>query len=146
MSSATTRIDLLFCGALPGHRGGTISTLSDVEFLQHVAVVPYRRCRQDTSKHVQTELTVEEYEAVREFATERGLTLKESTRTALVEWVERQCRADPSDPAFTVLDDFEDESLGQSAETDARTEADLVDEWTGDDVEFRLAETPTNRE
>lgn len=109
-------------------------------------MVPYRRCRQDTSKHVQTELTVEEYEAVREFATERGLTLKESTRTALVEWVERQCRADPSDPAFTVLDDFEDESLGQSAETDARTEADLVDEWTGDDVEFRLAETPTNRE
>jgi hypothetical protein len=101
---------------------------------------------QDTSKHVQTELTAEEYEAFREFASERGLSLKEATRTALVEWVERQRKVDPTDPAFTVLDELDEGSLDQSAETDARAEEDFVDEWTGDDVAFRLAETPADRE
>jgi hypothetical protein len=100
---------------------------------------------QETSKHVQTELSEEEYEAFREFAQERGLSLKEAGRNALIEWVERQRRADPDDPAFTVLDELDDTSLGTTAETDAREEDDLVKEWTGSDVSFRLADEPGER-
>jgi hypothetical protein len=95
---------------------------------------------QETSKHVQTELSEEEYEAFREFAQERGLSLKEAGRNALIEWVERQRRADPDDPAFTVLDELDDASLGTTAETDAREEDALVEEWTGNDVSFGLAD------
>jgi hypothetical protein len=54
--------------------------------------------------------------------------------------IERQQRANPNDPAFTVLDDLEETSLAGTAETDARAEDDLVEEWNGDDVEFTLAE------
>lgn len=97
---------------------------------------------ENESKHVQTELTEDEYEAFREFARERGLTVKEAGHEALVGWVERQRRADPHDRAFTVLDELDDESLPASAETDARGEADLVKEWSGDDVEFTLADDP----
>lgn len=96
----------------------------------------------DDAKHVQTELSDEEYEQFRSFARERGLSLKEAGREAMVEWVERQHRADPDDPAFTVLDDLEADS-SESDETDARTEDDLVDEWHGSDVAFTLAEDPS---
>lgn len=93
------------------------------------------------SKHVQTELDRDEYEAFREFARERGLTVKEAGHEALVSWIERQRRADPNDRAFTVLDELDD--LSAAAETDARLAADLVDEWTGDDVAFTLADDPS---
>lgn len=96
----------------------------------------------DESKHVQTELAAEDYEAFREFARERGLTVKEAGREALLRWVERQRRADPNDPAFTVLDDLDDDSLPAAAETDARGENDLVEEWSGDDDTFELADDP----
>jgi hypothetical protein len=79
------------------------------------------------TKHVQTELSEDEYERFREFAREHGLSLKEAGHEALVEWIERQQRADPNDRAFTVLDELEAGSLPESAETDARTEDDLVD-------------------
>lgn len=95
------------------------------------------------TKHVQTELSEDEYERFREFAREHGLSLKEAGHEALIEWVERQQRADPNDPAFTVLDDLEDESLPASAETDAREEADFVDEWHGSDESFTLADDPS---
>ena len=97
---------------------------------------------ENESKHVQTELSEDEYEAFRKFARERGLTVKEAGHEALVGWVERQRRADPNDRAFTVLDELDDESLPASAETDARGEADLVEEWSGDDIEFTLADDP----
>lgn len=97
---------------------------------------------EDASKHVQTELTPDEYKAFREFARERGLTVKGAGREALVAWIERQRRADPNDRAFTVLDELEDDTLPTSAETDARREADLVDEWNGDDAAFTLAVDP----
>jgi hypothetical protein len=95
------------------------------------------------TKHVQTELTEDEYERFREFASEHGLSLKEAGHEALIEWIERQQQADPNDPAFTVLDNLEDGSLPETAETDARDEDDLVDEWNGSDESFTLAEDPS---
>lgn len=95
------------------------------------------------TKHVQTELNEDEYERFREFASEHGLSLKEAGHKALIEWVERQQRADPNDRAFTVLDELEVDSLPASAETDARDEDDLVDEWHGSDKSITLADDPS---
>ena len=95
------------------------------------------------TKHVQTELNEDEYERFRKFASEHGLSLKEAGHEALIEWIERQQQADPNDPAFTVLDDLEDESLPASAATDAREEDDLVDDWHGNDEPFTLADDPS---
>lgn len=95
-------------------------------------------------KHVQTELTEDEYERFRQFASEQGLSLKEAGREALVSWIERQQQADPNDPAFTVLDELQELSFSESVETDARDEDDLVEEWHGDDVEFTVTENPAD--
>ena len=95
------------------------------------------------TKHVQTELSEDEYERFREFATEHGLSLKEAGHEALIEWVERQQRADPNDRAFTVLDELESDSLPDRAQTDAREEDDLVDEWHGSEESFTLADDPS---
>ncbi|WP_254535943.1 hypothetical protein [Halomarina litorea] len=95
------------------------------------------------TKHVQTELSEDEYERFREFAREHGLSLKKAGHEALVEWVERKQRADPNDRAFTVLDELETDSLSETAHTDARAEADLVDEWHGSDESFTLADDPS---
>jgi transcriptional accessory protein Tex/SPT6 len=95
------------------------------------------------TKHVQTELSEDEYEQFREFAREHGLSIKEAGHEALVEWIERQQQADPNDPAFTVLDELEDESLPESAATDARSEDDLVEEWDGSGESFTLADDPS---
>ncbi|MFC7174760.1 hypothetical protein ACFQL0_18290 [Haloplanus litoreus] len=86
----------------------------------------------------------EEYARFREFAEEHGLSLKEASHEALIEWVERQQQADPNDAAFTVLDDLDDSSLPRTAQTDAREEDDLVDEWHGNDESFVLAEDPSS--
>lgn len=94
-------------------------------------------------KHVQTELNEDEYERFREFAREHGLSLKEASHEAVIEWIERQQRADPNDRAFTVLDELETSSLPDTAETDARNEADIIDEWHGDNEPFTLADDPS---
>ena len=73
-----------------------------------------------------------------------GLSLGEAGYEALVEWIERHQQVDPTDPAFTVLDELDDE-LGPSAvTTDAREEADLVEEWHGSEESFTLADDPLN--
>lgn len=95
------------------------------------------------TKHVQTELNEDEYERFREFAREHGLSLKQAGHEALIQWVERQQQADPNDRAFTVLDELEADSLPASAETDARNEDDLVEEWDGNDETFMLADDPS---
>lgn len=100
----------------------------------------------DDAKHVQTELSEEEYERFREFASERGLSIKEAGHEALVEWVERQQQVDPNDRAFTVLDELEGSSLPAAADTDARTEDDPIDEWHGSDAAFALADDPPVRD
>jgi hypothetical protein len=63
------------------------------------------------TKHVQTELNEEEYERFREFAEEHGLSLKEASHKALIEWVERQQQANPNDAAFTAVSYPQIESL-----------------------------------
>lgn len=97
------------------------------------------------TKHVQTELSENEYEQFREFASEHGLSLKEAGREAVIEWIERQQHPDPDDPAFTVLTDLEDESLPASAATDARQEEDLGDEWHGSDESVSLMDNPSTQ-
>jgi len=97
----------------------------------------------NNTKHVQTELTEDEYEQFREFAREHGLSLKDAGHEALVEWVERQQRPDPNDRAFTVLDELVSDPRPASAATDARKEADLIDEWHGSDESFTLADDPS---
>jgi hypothetical protein len=99
----------------------------------------------DDTTHVQTELSEEEYEQFREFAREHGLSLKEASHEAVLEWVERQKQPDPNDPAFTVLDDLVVSSLPDTGATDARMEDDLVDEWHGSDEPFTLADDPSTR-
>ena len=94
------------------------------------------------TKHVQTELDADEYERFQAFAEEHGLSLKEAGREALVEWIERRQQADPNDRAFTVLETLEEESLSETAATDARTETDLIDEWDGNEASFTLADAP----
>lgn len=95
----------------------------------------------NADKHVQTVLSEDEYERFRRFAREDGLSLKEAGRAALLEWIERQHRPDPRDPAFTVLDDMEVSDA--DATTDAREEGDLVEEWRGDDAAFELSDDPS---
>jgi len=95
------------------------------------------------TKHVQTELAEKEYERFCEFAEEHGLSIKEAGHEALLEWIERQQRADPNDRAFTVLDELDADSLPKSADTDARREDDLIDEWDSNNEAFSLAEEPS---
>ena len=95
------------------------------------------------TKHIQTELDEEAYERFREFAEEHGLSLKEASNEALLEWIERQQRADPNDRAFTVLNELDTDSLPESADTDARSEDDPVDEWDGSGESFTLADDPS---
>lgn len=95
----------------------------------------------DADKHVQTVLSEDEYARFRKFAREQGLSLKEAGRAALLEWIERQHRPDPRDPAFTVLDDMEASDAASS--THAREESDLVDEWRGEDAAFALSDDPS---
>lgn len=95
------------------------------------------------SKHIQTKLPADEYEMFREFAENRGLTVKEASREALVQWIEQQQRVDPNDQAFTVLDDLDEDSLPSSAETNASQEDDQVTAWSGGDITFRLADDPS---
>jgi len=95
------------------------------------------------TKHVQTELSEDEYDRFREFAREHGLSIKEAGHEALIEWIERQQQADPNDRAFTVLAELDDEALPETAATDAREEDDLVEEWDGSDGSFALADDPS---
>lgn len=95
------------------------------------------------TKHVQTELSEDEYERFREFATEHGLSIKEASHEALIEWIQRRQQADPNDPAFTVLDELAADSLSESAKTDACEEDDLVEEWHGSNESFTLADDPS---
>ena len=97
----------------------------------------------DDTKYVQTELSEDDYEQFRKFAREHGLSIREAGREAVIEWIERQQQADPNDPAFTILDDLEDEARSASAATDAHGEDDIVEEWHGSDESFTLADDPS---
>jgi hypothetical protein len=78
------------------------------------------------SKNVKIDLTENEYEA-------------------LVTWIDHLHQVDPTDRAFTILEelDADMESLPPTAATDVRYESDIIDEWSGSDVSFTLAENPS---
>jgi hypothetical protein len=97
------------------------------------------------SKHMKIEMTENEYETFREIADKRGMSIEESGYEALVKWAEYQYPVDPTDRAFTVLEelDADMESLPATAATDARYESDIIEEWRGRDVSFTLAENPS---
>ena len=92
---------------------------------------------------MQTELDEEAYGRFCELAEEHGLSLKEAGREALLEWIERQQRADPNDRAFSILEELDADSLPESADTDARSEDDLINEWDSNDESFTLADEPS---
>lgn len=93
--------------------------------------------------HVQTELTEDEYEIFRKIVNKRGMTIQEAAHEAFIGWIENQRRVDPTDRAFTVLDELDETSLPPTTATDTRQESDIVEEWSGSDVSFTLAENPS---
>lgn len=92
---------------------------------------------------IRIDLTEDEYDVFREIATECGLAVEEAGHDALIEWAERQHHVNPTDRAFTVLDELDEVSLPSTAATDARKESDIVEEWDGSDGSFTLAENPS---
>ncbi|HET7323745.1 MAG TPA: hypothetical protein VFJ06_05380 [Halococcus sp.] len=83
------------------------------------------------STYVQTELSAEEYRRFKSLAEERGIPLTAALREAAEEWMEQQRRVDPNDPLFDILERLDEESLPDTPRTNAATEDDLVDDWSG---------------
>lgn len=52
-------------------------------------------------KVVQTSLTMEEYEALREVLEKRGMTIREGLRKAALRVITEELKIDPNDPFFT---------------------------------------------
>jgi hypothetical protein len=94
-------------------------------------------------KQIRIELTEDEYDVFREIATECGMAIEEAGHEALIEWAEHQHRVDSTDRAFTILDELGTVALSSMAATDARNESDIVEEWSGSDVSFTLADEPS---
>lgn len=94
------------------------------------------------TKHVQTEFADEEYEEFQVLANERGLSLKDALKEAAEQWVAEQRRVDPDDPLFAILDEVERDGWSAGSKTDARDEDDLLDDWSGEDADVRLADDP----
>jgi hypothetical protein len=99
--------------------------------------------RRSENKHIRIELTEGEYNAFREIAAECDMIIEEAAHEALIEWIEHRNQRDLTDRAFTVLDELDTMALSSTAATDARKESDIVDEWSGKDVSFTLAEDPS---
>lgn len=102
----------------------------------------YYTLHMSESKHVQTRLDRETYEALRTLAAERDLSIGSATHEAVSLWIDAQRRVSPEDPAFAVLD----KPTETPSKTDMRIEDDLTDDWTGEDVEFRLVDDPKSTE
>jgi predicted DNA-binding protein len=91
--------------------------------------------------HVQTEVPEEEYERLRALAGERGLSIREALREATELWIEERDAVNPDDPLFDSVESVRDGSPNHDREpTSVTTEDALVEEWTGDAEESRLAE------
>jgi hypothetical protein len=73
------------------------------------------------------------------------MTIEEAVYEALVKWVENQNCVNSTDRAFTVIDELDSDagSLPPTAATDARQGFDIIEEWSGNDVSFTLAENPS---
>ncbi len=82
------------------------------------------------SKHVQTELTNEEYQKFKTLAEERGLSLTAALHEAVEQWMENRHEVDPNDALFDVLSELDQEPAPGAPRTNATTEADLIEEWS----------------
>lgn len=94
------------------------------------------------STHVQTELSAEEYRHFKALARERGLSLTAALREAAGVWMEKQQEVDPDDPLFSILDRLDREPGPDVPRTNAADEDDLVEEWTGENVDIRPSGRP----
>lgn len=98
------------------------------------------------TKYVQTELSTEEYRQFKQLAEEQGLSLTAALREAAAGWIEAQREVDPDDPLFEILDELDAEPRPEHLRTNAATEDDLVDEWSGDTAEIELSESAASEE
>ena len=83
------------------------------------------------STHIQTELSAEEYRHFKSLADERDISLTAALREAAEVWMEKQQQVDPDDPLFEILDSLDQESVPDTPRTNAATEDDLIDDWSG---------------
>jgi hypothetical protein len=90
--------------------------------------------------HIQIEITDAAYEEFRELARERGLSLTAALREATEDWIEQQQQVDLDDPLFTLVADATNESMSDASRTNASTEDDIVDEWSGNTADITLAD------
>lgn len=91
-----------------------------------------------SSKHVQTELSTEEYHHFKEIAQERELSLTAALHEAAEYWMEEHHQVDSNDPLFDILDELEEEPLPDKPRTDATEEDDLIEEWSGSTSKIRF--------
>lgn len=94
------------------------------------------------STHVQTELSNEEYRHFKSFAEERYISLTAALREAAEVWMEQQQRVEPDDPLFDILDQLDGEPLPNTPRTNAATEDDMIDDWSGATAGIRFTELP----
>jgi hypothetical protein len=90
--------------------------------------------------HIQTEVGEETYDTFRELAHERGLSIRTALQEATEAWIEREREVASDDALFALVEEAGDDSLPDTARTDASTESDLVDDWSGDANDIRLAD------
>lgn len=98
------------------------------------------------STHVQTELSDEEYRHFKSLAEERGIPLTTALREAAEVWMEQQQRVEPDDPLFDILDQLDGEPLPDTPRTNAATEDDIVEDWSGATAGIRFTERPGREE
>lgn len=98
------------------------------------------------STYVQTELSDEEYRHFKALAQERGLSLTAALREATEVWMEKQKQVDPDDPLFEILEELDREPPPEKSRTNAATEDDLVEEWSGAIANIRFSDSPDSEE
>lgn len=98
------------------------------------------------STHVQTELSGEEYSHFKSLADERGISLTAALREAAEVWMEQQQQVDPDDPLFDILDRLDQEPVPGKPPTNAATEDDLIDDWSGATAGVRFTDNAGREE
>lgn len=98
------------------------------------------------SKHVQTELTNEEYQHFKALAEERDLSLTAALHEAAEYWIEKQHEIDRNDPLFDILAEMDQEPVPETPRTNAAREGDLIEEWSGDEVDIKFPESRKREE
>ena len=93
------------------------------------------------SRHVQTELSIEEYRHLKALAQERDLSLAAALHEAVEYWITEQSQIDPNDPLFDILRQLEEEPLPDKPRTNAAMEDDLIEEWSGGMSSIRFSQS-----